>query len=170
MKEHQIEAMYRARLDERRHATEALDILFTEATAGRDHPVWLIAVAHPRVSRLRARLTREEAQAVLKKAEHFTLTLAGRGKLHPLEIMDRDSPRPGLRRWVVRSPSRLSTYEGTGMAEAWGSIHHDGSVTIAVAVDRTSTASQARCSATRLSRSLSTPPSPNATITRIFMT
>jgi predicted HTH transcriptional regulator len=36
MKERQIEAMYRARFDERRHAAEALNALSTEASAGRD--------------------------------------------------------------------------------------------------------------------------------------
>ncbi|CAN5125070.1 hypothetical protein BH09ACT10_BH09ACT10_00560 [soil metagenome] len=35
MKERQVEAMYRARFEERRHATEALDVLFTETSAGR---------------------------------------------------------------------------------------------------------------------------------------
>lgn len=51
MKERQIEAMYRARFDERRHATEALDSLYDEAAAGRDSDrgAWLIAVAHPRL-------------------------------------------------------------------------------------------------------------------------
>ena len=50
MKERQIEAMYRARFDERRHATEALDSLYGEAATGRDSDkrAWLIAVAHPR--------------------------------------------------------------------------------------------------------------------------
>jgi hypothetical protein len=50
MKERQIEAMYRARFDERRHATEALDKLFAEAAGGRDTDkrAWLIAVAHRR--------------------------------------------------------------------------------------------------------------------------
>jgi hypothetical protein len=38
MKERQIEAMYRAWFDERRHATEALDNLFAEAAGGRETP------------------------------------------------------------------------------------------------------------------------------------
>lgn len=36
MKERQIEAMYRARFDERRHASEALGNLFAEAAVGRE--------------------------------------------------------------------------------------------------------------------------------------
>ncbi|MEV6624366.1 ATP-binding protein [Amycolatopsis sp. NPDC051106] len=62
MKERQVEAAYRARFDERRHATEVLDILFADAAAGRDSETraWLIAVAHPRIPKLRTRLTRDQ--------------------------------------------------------------------------------------------------------------
>ena len=71
MRERQIEAMYRTRFDERRHATEALDALFAEASAGRDSDkrAWLIAVAHPRIPRLRERLSRDQARDVLTKTE-----------------------------------------------------------------------------------------------------
>ncbi|WP_426323057.1 helix-turn-helix domain-containing protein [Microbacterium sp. E-13] len=81
MKERQIEAMYRARFEERRHATEALDALYDEAAAGRDTDkrAWLIAVAHPRISRRRDRLTRDEARGVLTKTVGLALTYAGRG-------------------------------------------------------------------------------------------
>lgn len=133
MKERQIEAMYRARFDERRHAAETLNALFAESAAGRDHAtqVWLIAVAHPRVPRFRDRLTQEGMRAVLKTAESLTLTFSQRGKFHPLERMDRDSPRPGLRRWVV---ANTSAYKAEERVESWGSIHHDGSVTLATVV------------------------------------
>jgi hypothetical protein len=133
MKERQVEAMYRARFDERRHAAEALDALFTEAAAGRDDAkrAWLIAVAHPRVPRFQDRLTRDGARAVLKKAEFLTLTyVARRGKFHPLEGMDGANPRPGLRRWVA---ANTGADEAWGWGESWGSIHHDGSVTVATA-------------------------------------
>jgi hypothetical protein len=49
MKERQIEAMYRARFDERRHAAEALDHLYGELIAGLDTanaPSWSPSVAH----------------------------------------------------------------------------------------------------------------------------
>lgn len=36
MRERQVEAMYRARFEQRRHAAEALDTLYSEACAGRD--------------------------------------------------------------------------------------------------------------------------------------
>ena len=133
MKERQIEAMYRARFEERRHATEALDSLYDEAAAGRDSDkrAWLIAVAHPRIPRFRDRLTREEARGVLTKTVGLALFYAGHGGIHPLENVDRDNPRPGLRRWVAVN---TATGERTLWKEAWTSIHHDGSVTIAAAV------------------------------------
>ncbi|WP_252342188.1 ATP-binding protein [Rhodococcus sp. 14-2483-1-2] len=101
MKERQIEAMYRARFEERRHATEALDALYSEAAAGRNSSerAWLIAVAHPRIPRFRDRLTREEAKAVVAKAEGLALTYADRdGGVHPMENVERANLRPGLRR------------------------------------------------------------------------
>ena len=133
MKERQIEAMYRARFDERRHAAESLDALFTEASAGRDigKRAWLIAVAHPRIPRFRDRLTRDGAGAVLSKAESLALTYAGRDGIHPLESVDLLNPRPGLRRWAVVN---TATDEHSVWKESWASIHHDGSVTLAAAV------------------------------------
>jgi len=133
MKERQIEAMYRARFDERRHATEALDNLFTETASGRDTDkrAWLIAAAHPRVPRFRDRLTRDQAREVLSKTEGLALTYAGRGGIHPLESVDRHNPRPGLRRWVAVN---TATGDRSTWKEAWLSIHHDGSVTLATAV------------------------------------
>lgn len=133
MKERQIEAMYRARFEERRHATEALDLLYGEAVAGRDSDkrAWLIAVAHPRIPRFRDRLTREEAREVLTKTVGLALTYAGRGGVHPLENVDRDNPRPGLHRWVAVN---AATGERSVWREAWIGIHHDGSVTVAAAV------------------------------------
>lgn len=133
MKERQVEAMYRARFEERRHATEALDALYSEASAGRDSGKrsWLIAVAHPRIPRFRDRLTREKAREILTSTVGLALTFAGRGGVHPLENVDRDNPRPGLRRWVAVN---TATGERSVWREAWVSIHHDGSVTVAAAV------------------------------------
>lgn len=133
MKERQIEAMYRARFDERRHATEALDVLFTDASAGRatDKRAWLIGVGHPRIPRIRDRLTRDEAQEVLSKSGDLSLTYAGRSGIHPLESVDRLNPRPGLRRWVA---ANTATEEGAAWKESWATIHHDGSVTLAAAI------------------------------------
>lgn len=98
MKERQIEAMYRARLEERRHANEALEALFAEAAAGRDagQRAWLLAVAHPRVPRLGERLTRDQVRDILAKTASLALHFAGRGGIHPLESVDLLNPRPAL--------------------------------------------------------------------------
>lgn len=134
MKEWQIEAMYKARFDERRHATEALDNLFGEAIRG--HPAseraWFVAVAHPTIPHVSGRLTRDLAQEVLKSAQHLALTFAPRNAgIHPFDNVDVLNPRPGLRRWVVRT---TTTDGSTKWKEAWLSIHHDGSCTLAAAV------------------------------------
>ncbi|MFE9970065.1 helix-turn-helix domain-containing protein [Streptomyces hirsutus] len=134
MKERQIEAMYRARFEERRHASEALDALFSEASAGRDSDTraWLIAVAHPRIPRFRDRTTHDMARYVLSKTVPLALTYASRnGGVHPLENVDRNNPRPGLRRWVAVS---MAIGDHSSWKEAWMSIHHDGSVTLAAVV------------------------------------
>ncbi|MFJ7213733.1 helix-turn-helix domain-containing protein [Amycolatopsis sp. NPDC098790] len=133
MKERQIEAMYRARFDERRHATEALDTLFADAATGRSSAMraWLIAVAHPRVPALRTRITRDEARQVLSKTEELALVYAGRSGIHPLESVDLRNPRPGLRRWVAVN---TATESSSAWKESWISIHHDGSVTLAAVV------------------------------------
>ncbi|WP_369745635.1 helix-turn-helix domain-containing protein [Paenarthrobacter sp. AMU7] len=132
MKERQIEAMYRARFDERRHASEALDALFDEAAAGRKTTgrAWIIAVAHPRVPRFLGRMDLEDARLILKNAEPLALSYAGSTGVHPLESVDRLNPRPGLRRWVA-----VNTATGDRVwKQAWISIHHDGSVTLAATV------------------------------------
>jgi hypothetical protein len=133
MRERQIEAMYRARFDERRHATEALDALVAEVEAGRDtdRRAWPIGVAHPRIPRVGDRLSRDAARAVISKAADLTCMYASQMGVHPLESVDRFNPRPGLRRWVARD---IATRDGRGWKESWVSIHHDGSVTLTAAV------------------------------------
>lgn len=129
MKERQIAVMYRARFDEQRHATEALDQLFEEASTGRDTGVraWMIMVARPRLPHTGTRLSKLEAQAILDEAETLTCQYAGRSWQHPLESVERRSLRPGLRRWTA-----INTATGTSQwREAWASIHHDGSLTLA---------------------------------------
>lgn len=133
MKERQIEAMYRARLEERRHATAALDALFNDSSAGRNagDRAWFIAVAHPRVPRLQARMDRDEARLIMQKTERLALSYAGRAGVHPLESVDLLNPRPGLRRWVSVN---TATGERQLWKEAWASVHHDGSVTLAASI------------------------------------
>ncbi|WP_406635452.1 helix-turn-helix domain-containing protein [Amycolatopsis sp. WGS_07] len=133
MRERQIEAMYRARFDERRHATDALDALYDHAAAGRDahHRAWLVAVAHPRIPVSRGALTRDEARRVLQESAELALVYASRNGIHPLESVDRLNPRPGLRRWIAVNTATDAISE---WKESWVSIHHDGSVTLATAV------------------------------------
>lgn len=134
MKERQIEAMYRARFDEQRHATEALDALYNEAAAGRDidERAWLIAVAHPRLPvRARTKYTRDEARVLFQRASEEALVYAGGGGIHPLKSVNELNPRPGLRRWIAVNEANTPM---TRWKEAWASIHHDGSVTIATAI------------------------------------
>jgi len=133
MKERQVEAMFRARFEERRHATEALDALMDEASAGRDveKRAWLIAVAHPRLPKVLHQRDRAEARAVLSEAAELALTYAGRGGIHPFESVDRMNPRPGLRRWVAVN---AATGEREVWRESWAALHHDGSVTVTAAV------------------------------------
>jgi hypothetical protein len=133
MKERQVEAMYRARFEERRHASDALDTLYKDAVAGRNTGTraWLIAVAHPRVPKFLERMDRDAARRTLQTAETTGQSYAVQSTIHPLGNVDVLNPRPGLRRWVAASSA---TGERQLWREAWASIHHDGSVTLAAAV------------------------------------
>lgn len=129
MKEREIEAMYRARFEARRQGAEALDALYTEAVRGRDtdRRAWLIAVAHPRMPQLPGRLTAEQATAEFDEAFGMAYLHAADPR-HPLETGRRNRIRPGLRRWIIGDSAIGSVAE---WAQAWASIHHDGSVVIA---------------------------------------
>ena len=135
MKERQIEAMYRDRFDERRHAAEALDRLSTELVAGRDtaERAWLFAVGRPRVRpTTTTRWDRDEARRMFEDAAKLSLAYAQRQGIRPMEIVDNLNPRPGLRRWVV---ARAQSAEGdTSWKEARASIHFDGSVAVVFAI------------------------------------
>lgn len=134
MKERQIEAMYRARFDERRHATEALTNLYEEAASNwsNQERALLIAVAHPRMPLTGpARTTRDQARAMFSEAVELALVYAGSGGIHPLESVDRFNPRPGLRRWIAVN---TATTDPRKWREAWAAVHHDGSVSLAAAI------------------------------------
>ncbi|WP_166998406.1 AlbA family DNA-binding domain-containing protein [Paramicrobacterium fandaimingii] len=133
MRERQIEAMYRARFEERRRSSEAVDSLYGETAEGRDTDkrAWLIAVAHPRIPTVSVRPDRDEARSIFKRAETVTLSYANRNGVHPLENVNSLNPRPGLRRWIAVN---AATGERELWREAWAEVHHDGSVTLAAAV------------------------------------
>lgn len=134
MKERQIEAAYRARLEERRHATEVLDRLYEDAETNwtTDARAWLVAVAHPRLPlAATTRPTREDARAMIAAAIPDALLWASRAGIHPLENVDRHNPRPGLRRWIAVNERNDKRSEWQA---AWAAIHHDGSVSLATSV------------------------------------
>ena len=133
MKERQIEAAYRARFDERRRSNEAIEALYAQAVTGRDSNVraWLVAAAHPRVPTTGISPDREQARAIMKSAEAIALSYSQKNAVHPLEVVDRANPRPGLRRWVA--PFTRSG-ESSRWQEAWAEVHRDGSVTLVAVV------------------------------------
>jgi hypothetical protein len=67
---------------------------------------------------------------MMAEAERNTLTWVGRAGIHPIESIDRNNPRPGLRRWnFVNTAAGSSAWR-----ESWAAIHHDGSVSLATAI------------------------------------
>lgn len=152
MKERQIEAMYRARFTERQLAVEALDDLYAQTARGRDFDkrAWLIATAHPRIPRVRDRLTADQAQEALSTAASLGLSYARQVEQSPYEMPNMapnsvDEPpvrplkgtekyrlHPGLRRWVAVN----NTFGDPAWKQPCLSIHDDGSVTLAIAVGR----------------------------------
>jgi Putative DNA-binding domain len=133
MKERQIEAAYRARLDERRHSAEALDALYDEAAINWTDSkcAWLVAAAHPQIPAASNKSTRDTARAIFAAAKQNTLLYAGSGGIHPIESITHHNPRPGLRRWVAAN-SALS--DQTKWRSSWAAVHHDGSVTLATSI------------------------------------
>ena len=133
MKEREIEAAYRARFDERRRSTEALDSLYVETAAGRDtdQRAWLIAVAHPRVPGVLTRPTHDDARKIFEIAGNIALSNCHRRATHPLENLELHNPRPGLKRWTA-PPS--SMHKSWYWKQAWASVHHDGSAALAAAI------------------------------------
>jgi hypothetical protein len=133
MKERQIEASYRARLDERRHSAEALDALYEEAAINWTDSgcAWLVAVAQPQLPAVSQKPTRNAARAVFAEAKQNTLLYAGSGGIHPIESITHHNPRPGLRRWVAAN-SALS--DSMKWRSSWAAVHHDGSVTLTTSI------------------------------------
>ena len=111
-----------------------LDKLYAECAAMRspDSPAWIVAVAHPTLpSTLTNRPDQTVARMAFEEAGKNALVYVGRGSLHPLENVDRNNPRPGLRRWTARP---MIDGDSQRWKEAWISIHDDGSVSLAAAV------------------------------------
>lgn len=133
MRERQVEAMYRARFDERRNAYEALHSLYDEVAIARGESarVWMIGVARPRVPAVLAhRLTREDARNVLAPIGQTSERYTAGSWLGSFEGIDVYNPRPGLRRWIAPSLHDMAR----GWLEAWAGVHDNGSVTLAAAI------------------------------------
>ncbi|TFV66062.1 UNVERIFIED_ORG: ATP-binding protein [Bacillus sp. AZ43] len=133
MRERQLEALYRIRLDERRNADSALFDLYDELAAGRatSERAWLIIVAQPRLPVTTHHLDRAEMQQVVCDTEPRALGWARRSAgVHPLEAVDRLNPRRGLRRWVLVNEANGSR----SWREAWMAVHDSGAVSLAQAI------------------------------------
>lgn len=133
MRERQLEAMYRVRFSDRQSADQAQADLFTEISAGRAaERAWMFGVARPRVTQpMHRRVTRDEARGMFAHAYRVAPTYATAQGRHPLQDVDRDNPRPGLRRWVAPNTADL---DATRWKAAWATVHEGGSVTLAAAV------------------------------------
>ena len=137
MRERQVEALYRARFEERRYAREALQNLYDDIVnigPGTDSHAraWFVGVARPRIAdAIATPLSRDDAGGILRESGPQALVYAGRGGTHLLESVDTLDPRPGLRRWIAEN---TATQGNTNWKESWASVHHDGSVAVATAI------------------------------------
>ncbi|MGL5824950.1 MAG: AlbA family DNA-binding domain-containing protein, partial [Nocardioides sp.] len=133
MSERQLEAHYRTRFDQRRNSDRALDDLYEELAAGRDTNAraWLVIVAQPRIPIVGRDLDvsrmRTIAAAATRQALEWVPNTAG---VHPLDSVDQQNPRRGLRRWVlVNTPTESKRWR-----EAWIGVHDSGAVSLAHAI------------------------------------
>ncbi|WP_459982142.1 AlbA family DNA-binding domain-containing protein [Nocardioides sp. AN3] len=134
MRERQIEQMYRARFEARRQLTEDLNVLYDETTSGKPihERAWFIAVAHPRIPvQARERMDREEARTIYNHAYRLAPGYASTRVHHPIQMIDYQNPRPGLRRWVARDAAET---DASRWKSAWATVHFDGALTIAAAI------------------------------------
>lgn len=133
MREGDIARMYRARFDEQRNATEALQQLYADAASAADgERAWVVCVARPRIGGSGGRFSKDEVRGLLADARTestgYSQSLHG---VFPLPGEQYPVLRPGLRRWTVPDL-------GTSASSRWKasviSVHHDGSVSLAMAV------------------------------------
>ncbi len=135
MKERQVEAAYRARLDGQRRAVLDLNDLWEEVRAGLpDQPrAQLVGVARPRTPLASGlRPSREEASEWLQAAYNRGHGYTNNQRIsatHPLGEVATYGPRPGLRRWVAQS-----TTEGDAYRYSTAEVHHDGVVALSSVV------------------------------------
>jgi hypothetical protein len=131
MTEREIAEAYRRRFSEQRDATEALNRLYEGACVGlkNHHRVWGVAVARPRIPlSAPAGFTRDDTRALLAVAGREAAGMLRREEVHPLDSVNRNGVRPGLRRWIA------PTLNHRPEIRAQASLHQDGAITLAAAL------------------------------------
>ncbi|MEV3938730.1 ATP-binding protein [Glycomyces sp. NPDC049804] len=131
MSEREIAERYRQRFAEQRIANDVLDQLYDDATAwpGPRDRAWGIAVARPRIP-LPSGLSRDDARRLIYDGRATAARMLRKAYDTPLDAVDANSLRHGLRRWTARPKgSTNAPYH-----QARANLHHDGSVTLAAAL------------------------------------
>ncbi|GAA2275576.1 hypothetical protein GCM10009853_032130 [Glycomyces scopariae] len=128
MTEREIAEAYRRRFAEQRDAAEALNRLFEGAFVGRGRPRGVV-VARPRIPlNAPAELTRENARRLMQVADREAANMMRRKSWRPLDSIDLDRIRPGLRRWI--GPAKYWDEAGSQAV-----LRQDGAITLAATLD-----------------------------------
>ena len=132
MNERMLEAAYRARFAAKQSAMRSLREIVNQAIDGRPtaERAWMVAVARPTHPTSRTRLDKTDAAAIFEKAYSLSRQWASL-HVHPLDWLDRQNPRPGMRRWIARF-SRNG--DSTRWREAQAEVCDDGTVTLVSAM------------------------------------
>lgn len=127
--EREISRMYRERFNEQRFADEALQSLYDQADLHRDDDrTWFIGVARPRIPILGPRMSDIDIREVVQKSYGESLRVKRGDIFGPIRNVRYANPRPGLRSWVLTSSSDDDLFT------AQVTLHHDGSVSVAMAL------------------------------------
>lgn len=144
MSESQLERAYRDRFsrraDDRAALTALMDGLVPEIDLKKG--IWVAVSARPvaPLPLLSGRPEREQATATMNNALQLASEMFGQqqGRVPMLTMLSGDAvnnPRNGLRRWVIRS-NHYSENPHELVDWAWVELHHDGSVALAIGIDR----------------------------------
>lgn len=128
--EREISRMYRERFNEQRFADEALQSLYDQADLHRDDErTWFIGVARPRTPVLGNKMHEIDIRKMLQKAYTESRRVKRDDFYGPIRNVRYANPRPGLRSWVL-----MSSGAADDPFTAQVALHHDGSVSIAMAL------------------------------------
>lgn len=127
--EREISRMYRERFNEQRFADEALQSLYDQTDFHRDDErTWFIGVARPRTPVLGNKMSDIGIREMLQKAYTESRQIKSDDIYGPIRNVRYANPRPGLRSWVLNSSSDDDLFP------AQVTVHHDGSVSVAMAL------------------------------------